>query len=386
MQTPDDRVNLVLAHCGDTAGRPERALWELATRLPASRFNVQAWLTAEPGLDEMAAALEAKGVQVERVPAVISRWDLPRRLAIRSRLRRARPAIVHLLIDRPCDKPTAPLADAPQASLVVSFHGTPEDGGTAEAASLVERASLVTAPHSAAAERIAATHGLHRDRIRIVPGGIDEPGDEGERAAAAALRETLDVGFMRPLWVSAARFEADRGQVTLLEAAAELERRGVRFVVAFAGQGPTRAALVDRAAALGVERSVRFVGPEIELDVLLRAADGFVSTAWSDGIPNALLEAMARERPVVATDVGGICDVVEDGLTGLVVPPGQVEALAGALHMLATHPEQARRVGEQGAHRVLATCTWPRVIESFELVYDEALGLATFEPEHAEAR
>lgn len=385
MQTPDDRVNLVLAQCGETVGRPERALWELATRLPAARFHVQAWLNAAPELDELAAALEARDLHVERLPEAVSPWDLRRRLMLRLRVRRVRPGIVHMLLDRPCEGPAAALAEASSASLVVSFHGTSGTWGAPEALRLFERAALITAPYAAAAERVATVHGLDRQRIRIVPFGVDARPDEDEQIEAVRLRESLGVGFARPLWVSAARFQPEKGQAILLESATHLAHRGARFVIAFAGEGPARESLVARAAALGVTDSVRFVGPEVDLGTLLQAADAFVSTSFAEGIPNALLEAMARERPVVVGDVGGVRDIVEEGVTGLIVAPGNAEALADALHTLSTRPDPARRMGEAGAARVLSAFTWPRVIESHELVYDEALGLATFAPEHAEA-
>jgi hypothetical protein len=97
-------------------------------------------------------------------------------------------------------------------------------------------------------------------------------------------------------------------------------------------------------------------------------------------LPLSLLEALARGRPVVASRVGGVPEAIEDGLTGRLVPAGDPAALALVLEDFHRRPDAARRMGLEGAARVQAEFTWPRVVESFEEVYDEVLGLATVTP------
>jgi glycosyltransferase involved in cell wall biosynthesis len=102
-------------------------------------------------------------------------------------------------------------------------------------------------------------------------------------------------------------------------------------------------------------------------------------------LPLVLLEALVRGRPVVATAVGGVADVVEDGVTGTLVPPGDAPALAAALEQLQRKADRAWRMGRAGAERVRERFTWPAVIDEFESVYDEVLGFATVTPESPEA-
>lgn len=90
--TEAKRLNVLLAESGRSVGGTERVVWELATRLSPQRYAVRVWLSPAPALDEFAAALEGRGLPVERVAEVDSRWDLAGMLATWSRLRRARPA------------------------------------------------------------------------------------------------------------------------------------------------------------------------------------------------------------------------------------------------------------------------------------------------------
>jgi glycosyltransferase involved in cell wall biosynthesis len=125
---------------------------------------------------------------------------------------------------------------------------------------------------------------------------------------------------------------------------------------------------------------VRFLGRLDDVGPLLLAADAVVLPSRWEGLPLALLEALARGRPVVASAVGGIPDVIEDGVHGRLVPPEDAAALAAALEDFARRSDAALRLGRAGQRRVRESYTWERVVESFESIYDEVLGLATFDP------
>src|SRR4029450_10928026 len=114
---------------------------------------------------------------------------------------------------------------------------------------------------------------------------------------------------------------------------------------------------------------------------LLLAADAVVLPSRWEGLPLTLLEALARGRGVIATAVGGVPEVVEDGVHGRLVPPGDADALTEALAAFHAKADEVRRMGGRGAGLVLERYTWERVVEAFEAVYDEVLGLASFSPE-----
>jgi glycosyltransferase involved in cell wall biosynthesis len=380
-----DRVSLVLAESGHAVGGTERVVWELATRLPQSRYAVQVWLGPSAELDEFAAALEAGDIAVTRVPEVASRWDWRSMLDTWRLLRRARPTLLHLHHVWPsADRYLPVLArSAGVPHLVVTEHivGYPNS----DAQRVLKRRELadadaVTAVCGAVAESVARDYGLPRERVQVVPNGADLPEESIEWPVARELRLSLGAGLLKPLWVCAARLEEQKGHGVLLEAAADLHGRGVDFLLALAGDGSLRGALEARVAELGLERQVRFLGHVESIGPLLLAADLCVLPSLWEGLPLVLLEAMARGRPVLASAVGGVPETLEDGVHGRLVPPGDAAALARVLEEMKQRPDAARQMGMRAAERVRQHYTWPRVVESFEAVYDEVLGLASFSP------
>jgi glycosyltransferase involved in cell wall biosynthesis len=137
--------------------------------------------------------------------------------------------------------------------------------------------------------------------------------------------------------------------------------RGLNLVVA--GDGPMRHLVPD---ALG------FV-PHAEVERLLARAAVVVLPSHREGLPMVLLEAMARGRAVVATPVGGIPSLVEGGVTGLLVPPGDADSLRHAIERLLADPDLRRRLGEAARARVSELCSWERVTEATLDAYASAL-------------
>ncbi len=386
-----ERLTLLLVESGTAFGGTERVVWELATRLPPARWDVRVWLSPAPGVDEMAAALEARGLPVRRVAEVDSRWDWLGMARTWRALARERADLLHVHHVWPAaDRYLAPLADsAGVPRLVVTEHIEGRSHSPAQRAlkrSELDRADVVTAVSGAVADSLVRDYGVDRARVRVVPNGADAPDEEREARAARRLREELGAGAARPLWVCAGRLEEQKGQDVLLESLAEVRRHDRDFVAVLAGDGSCRAALEQRAAALGLGERVRFPGQVEDLGPLLAAADAVVMPSRWEGLPLVLLEALARGRPVVASAVGGVPEVATDGEHARLVPPGDPAVLAAALEEFHRAPEPALRLGRRGAALVRERYTWPRVIESFEAVYDEALGLATFAPEARGAR
>jgi glycosyltransferase involved in cell wall biosynthesis len=136
----------------------------------------------------------------------------------------------------------------------------------------------------------------------------------------------------------------------LIEAFARLAGRGVSCVGVIAGDGPLRAALEARAAALGLSDRVRFLGHCLDVERVFAALDIFVLSSTSEGLSNTILEAMATGLPVVATRVGGADELVDVGRTGLLVPPADADALAGALEDLVAQEARRTSMGSAGRH------------------------------------
>ena len=380
------RVRVLLAESGRTVGGTERVVWELATRLPEHRWEVAVWLSDDPGVDEMAAELSAGRIPVTRVAEVDSRWDWRGMSATWRALRRAQPTLLHIHHVWPAaDRYLSMLARAAGVEHVVITEHIVGEAHSPGQRRLKRReldsADAVTAVSNAVVESLVRDYGIGRDRVRLVPNGAQPPDDRAERPEAAKIRAAMGILPFRPLWVCAARLEEQKGHAVLLEALAMLRERGLEFVVVLAGTGSLGPALERRAADLGLARDVYFAGQVDPIGPLLRAADAVVLPSLWEGLPLTLLEAMVRGRGVIASDVGGVAEAVVDQVHGRLVPPGNAAALAEALAAFHAKPDEVRRLGERAADHALEHYTWDRVIENFEAIYDEVLGLASFSPD-----
>jgi glycosyltransferase involved in cell wall biosynthesis len=184
----------------------------------------------------------------------------------------------------------------------------------------------------------------------------------------AALRG-VRAGEERPVVVTLARLAPQKGIGVLLRAAAELPN--VSFIVA--GEGPERHALESQARSLGVSDRVAFSGFQSDPAALLASADLFVLPSFEEGLPLALLEAMAVGTPVVATAIGGTDEVVTHGEHGLLVPPGDAAALASAIGALLRDPARAARLAVAARTRVRESFSMERMVHDVVSVYDSVV-------------
>lgn len=383
------RLKVLLVESGTSVGGTERVVWELATRLPASRFDVHVWLSPASAIDEFAAALQSAGITVDRVAEVDRRFDWKGMLDTWSRLRRLKPDLLHIHHVWPAaDRYLSMLARAAGVPhLVITEHITGEahsGGQRALKRDELRRADAVTAVTGAIVETLVRDYGIERARVRVVANGADLPDEEAEAPVARRWRERYLSTPLKPLWVIAGRLEEQKGHDLLFEALSKLVKAGLDFTLVVAGEGSRRHWLEQQALSLGLSPRVQFVGQVEDVGGLLAAADAVLLPSRWEGLPLVLLEAMARARPVVATAVGGVSDVLEDGVTGTLVPPNDVEALAEALAGLQRKSDRAWRMGRTAAGLVHERYTWRAVAEDFESVYDEVLGFATVTPETSE--
>lgn len=196
-------------------------------------------------------------------------------------------------------------------------------------------------------ERLIAVNGTPAARTHRIYNGIDLTRfgvmDRGR------LRRELGIGEDVPVVFCAGRVQPYKGMQTLVEAAALLRGEGAgRVEVAIAGDGPYLAELRRLAQARGME-SVRFLGRRTDVPALLAGATvAVVPSLWEEAFGLAVVEAMAAGVPLVATRTGGIPELVEDGRTGILVPPGDARALADALRLLLNHPSLRAALATHG--------------------------------------
>lgn len=171
----------------------------------------------------------------------------------------------------------------------------------------------------------------------------------------------------------AARFAPQKAMDVLVEAAVPVLERVEGAVLLLAGDGPTLEAVRVIARKTAVRDRILFPGYETDVPGLLAALDVYVSSALSEGLPLATIEAMAAGLPVVSTAAGGTPEVVEDGVTGVLVKPGEAGPLGDAMLRLAFDPATRIRMGEAGRARALAEFTEQRMFERTAQVYREVL-------------
>jgi glycosyltransferase involved in cell wall biosynthesis len=173
------------------------------------------------------------------------------------------------------------------------------------------------------------------------------------------------------------RLEDRKGHEQLLVALQALGARatGQRPQGLIVGDGPLRDKLAAHARALGIADDVRFTGPVADVRPLLAAMDVFVLPSWAEGMSNALMEAMAAVRPVVATAVGGNTEIVADGSTGVLIPPGDPAAIALAVGDLLDEPERAARLATTARTFVIDRFGARARVAELERLYEERLAL-----------
>ena len=156
---------------------------------------------------------------------------------------------------------------------------------------------------------------------------------------------------------------------TFLKAMAFLVEDIPRLVVLIAGDGEDRAALETAAAELGFGARCRFLGWRADLSTLYAAMNVLVLSSINEGAPVSVIEAMATGRPVVATAVGGVPDVVHNGQTGILVPPREPESLALAVRAILSDPQVGEAFGKEGQRQALARFDAPRLVADVERLY-----------------
>ncbi len=174
-----------------------------------------------------------------------------------------------------------------------------------------------------------------------------------------------------PLVLAAGRMTEQKNHALLLEAILRLRRTGVRCRAMIVGDGPLRAFLERRIDELGLADQVVLPGNVRDLTELMQGADLFVLPSLWEGLPLVLLEAMACGLPVVGTRIRGHCRGVEDGVSGLLVEPGDAGALAQAIATLLREPARRSAFGAAGLEIVRREYDFARVAEALGRLYGE---------------
>jgi len=218
------------------------------------------------------------------------------------------------------------------------------------------------------AKFLAPGLGIPLEAITVVHNGIPIPtasavSDRGAKQQDA--RTSVGLPWPGPLLVAVGNLYPVKDHANLLRAAAELP--GVH--VAIAGRGDQEVPLRHLAEEFAISQRVHLLGLRQDVDRVLLAADVFVQPSRSEGLPLAVLEAMAAALPVVATRVGGVGEAVVDGETGILVAPADSPALAGALRAVLAMPDRGAALGQAGRERAIRDFSVRQMIDRYCALY-----------------
>ena len=360
----------------------ERYLLALASELDRKRFRLAVIVPDDGPLVERLHTLDVETCRVALNDRLVSPRAL---LALVRALKRLRPVIVqsHGARSNVYTRLAARYAGVPV--VLSTVHNSLFDYEVAgwrralyvAAERVTSRlAHRIVAVSQAIARDLVERYRIDAARTVVVRNGIDAWAFRPARDAAA-VRAEMRVPGGRRVVVMAGRMTPQKGWDVLLEAAARLQPVRDDLFWLLVGDGPLRPALARRASELGVRAC--FAGARGDMADVLGCADVVVLASRSEGLPFTLLEAMALGKPVVATRVGGVPEVVEDGRSGRLVPPDDPAALAGAIAAVLDAPD-AVAMGARGRARVESAFTLDSMVRGIERVYATALHA------HAEVR
>lgn len=363
---------LQVTHDLGVGGLP-RVVETLCRTIDPARYEVSVLCLNDEG--PLADTLRASGIPVHLLHRPVRGPDYRSSLRVAAFLRDGRFDVVH-------SHNTQPLLDAAVGTLLA---GRPVLVHTDHARDFPDRWRYMILEHLAAwrAFRVVGvsqhtTENLHRweriprRKLVTIPNGIDErlfatPVDR------EAVRASLGVPADVPVALFGSRLEAQKDVATLLEAFARLRPRHPTLQLVIAGEGSQRSALERRRDELGLGAAVHFVGVRLDMPDLLRACDLFVLSSVWEGLPMVILEALAAGCPIVATAVGGVPSAVVDGTTGLLVPPGDPEALAGGIGRMLEDVTLRERCAAEGRRVFAARFSARAMARQYEALYESGL-------------
>jgi glycosyltransferase involved in cell wall biosynthesis len=363
-------------------GGAEQAAVLIASHLDRTRFEPSLLVTRGGG--PLVGQVEAAGVPLHIVPRK-GRYDLRGLVATLRFLRAGRFDVIHShkVGSNALLRLMAPLL--PRGTQIITHEHIPLPVGTPAArlnAWLAPLADRIVCCSSDTHQSILATMPGQQARLVTIPNGIDVQRFTPRPGQREASRNALGLGPDALVAICVGRLRPQKGHEVLLQAWAQAGRSGSEAGQApgwqdaqllIVGDGEREGELRELAAGLGIGGQVQFLGARTDIPDLLVAADIAVSASHYEGLPLALLEAMAAGLPVVSTDVGSIRDVLHDGVGGWLVPPGKPETLAARVVALAQDPARRASWGAMNRARVQAEFSVSRMVARCEQLYEELL-------------
>lgn len=355
-------------------GGAEGQLVSLATGLKGTEYTPVVACLSEVS-EPHASRLSEAGIHVEIFPRRRGR-DLSRLTALGRFLRARRPSVIHsFLVGANAYAYGAsrlagarPLVASSRTCMAVPYPMRAVHGW------VFRRAEAVIANSAAVADLTARHYGVPRESIHVVPNGVDLRPFRESAAGAAAARRGMGAGPRSLVVGTLGRLSAEKNLPLFIEMAAALAGRHPRARFVIVGDGPERGRLEELARETSLGERLLFTGARTDVPAVLGAMDIFVLPSSTEGLPNAVMEAMAAALPVVATRVGGTREILEEGVQGLLVDPGDLEGVTAAVAGLAEDAPRRRSMGQAGRRRIEEGYSVGAMVEATRRVYGIAGG------------
>ncbi len=238
---------------------------------------------------------------------------------------------------------------------------------------LLERRDEVVGVGEAVRQALIRNEGFPAPRVATIYNGIDLSDYSRIPDDRIPIRRKLGIDLDDFVLIQVARLDALKDHATAIRALAHVAENRSDVKLVLVGEGPEEKSIRQLSQDLGLEDQIRWLGLRTDVPRLLAAADLALLTSVSEGIPLTLIEAMAARLPIVATNVGGVGEVVENGRTGLLVSSRDAEALSQQILTLAGDRERCQRMGRLGFERVSNCFTEGQMHAGYLRLYDEML-------------
>lgn len=238
---------------------------------------------------------------------------------------------------------------------------------------LIKYASKIIAVSDEIASEMSAL-GIPSNKLVVIDNGVQLNRFSGDKRNDA-LRQSFGIDEGCRIIATVASLTEEKGHSHLIQAAHSVISSFPKTRFLFIGDGPKRHQLEKKVSELGLEQKIIFAGSRQDVPQILSMTDLFVLPSLKEGLPMALLEALAASLPVVATNVGAIPKVIEDGHSGVLVQPGDAKELAKAIMDLLANPQKANRLAKNAHRKVKQQFSSERMAEKYIDVYQDVLGI-----------
>ena len=337
----------------------------------------------EGNMFELAARYGVRPVRIPSLGREISVWnDLWTTMVLWRWMRKARPHVVHTHTSKAgfSGRLAARLAGVPV--IVHTFHGHVFDGYFGPVLTrmfiLLERllgrlSDAIITISGRLKDELVRRKIAPADKICVIELGLDLDAFLAVKGRSGVLRAQIGIDSETPLVGIVGRLVPIKDHRTFLQAAARVREKHPRVRFAIIGDGELRSALQAFAAEAGIEAQVYFAGWQKDLAPIYADLDLVVISSRNEGTPVSIIEGFASGRPAVATRVGGIPDLVQEGKNGLLVPPGDPVALAQGIIRIIEDPEMARLFGGRGREEIRARYGVQRLASDLGRLYCDLL-------------